>query len=35
MVQQVKSPAGIHENSGLIPGLTQWVKVLASPKAVV
>ena len=29
MVQQVKNPASIHEDAGLIPGLTQWVKDLA------
>ena len=25
-MQQVKNPAGIHEDAALIPGLTQWVK---------
>ena len=29
MAQQVKNPTSIHENSGLIPGLNQWVKDLA------
>ena len=26
MVQHVKNPTTIHENSGLIPGLAQWVR---------
>ena len=26
MVQQVKNLTSIHEDVGLIPGLTQWVK---------
>ena len=26
MAQDVRNPASIHEDSGLIPGLTQWVK---------
>ena len=26
MAQQVKNLAGIHEDVGLIPGLTHWVK---------
>ena len=25
MAQQVKNPAGIHEDAGSIPGLTRWV----------
>ena len=29
MAQQVKNPTSIHENAGLIPGLTQWVKDIA------
>ena len=28
MAQQVKNPTCIHEDEGLIPGLTQWVKDL-------
>ena len=26
VAQQVKNPSSIHEDAGLIPGLTQWVK---------
>ena len=26
VAQQIKSPTRIHEDAGLIPGLTQWVK---------
>ena len=26
MAQQITNPASIHEDAGLIPGLTQWVK---------
>ena len=26
VAQWVKNPTGIHEDVGLIPGLTQWVK---------
>ena len=26
MAQQVKNPASIHEDVGLIPGLAQWMK---------
>ena len=29
LAQQVKNPTSIHEDVGLIPGLTQWVKDLA------
>ena len=26
MAQQVRNPAGLHEDSDLIPSLAQWVK---------
>ena len=29
MAQRVKNPTSIHEDEGLIPDLTQWVKDLA------
>ena len=29
MAQQLVNPTSIHEDVGLIPGLTQWVKNLA------
>ena len=35
MAQQVKNPASNHEDAGLIPGLTQWVKDPEFPQAVV
>ena len=35
MAQQVKNPTGVHEEASLISGLTQWVKDLALPGAVV
>ena len=35
MAQQLMIPTRIHEDTGLIPGLTQWVKNLALPRAVV
>ena len=28
MTQRVKNPTSIHEDVGLIPGVTQWVKDL-------
>ena len=31
MAQKLKNPASIHEDTGLIPGLTQWVKDLTLP----
>ena len=27
--QQLTNPTSIHEDAGLIPGLTQWIKDLA------
>ena len=35
VAQQVKNPTNIHKDVGLIPGLAQWVKDLASPQALV
>ena len=34
VVQQVKNLTSIHEDVGAIPGLYQWVKDLALPRAV-
>ena len=31
VVQRVKNSTSIHEDVGLIPGLSQWVKDLALP----
>ena len=31
----VKDPTSVHENGGLIPGLSQWVKDLAMLQAMV
>jgi len=31
MAQWVKNPASIHEDAGLIPGLTEWVRDVVLP----
>ena len=31
VAQRLTSPTGVHGNSGLIPGLDQWVEDLALP----
>ena len=35
VAQQVKNPTSMHEDVGLIPGLSQWVKDPVLPRAVV
>ena len=33
--QQVKNPTSMHEDAGLIPDLTKWVKDMVLPRAAV
>ena len=35
MAEQLMYPNSIHEDVGLIPGLTQWIKDPVLPRAVV
>ena len=35
VAQQVKNPTSMHEDVGLIPGLSQWFKDPVLPRAVV
>ena len=35
VAQWIMNPANVHEDAGLIPGLTQWIKGPALPQAAV
>ena len=35
VAQRLANPTSVHEDSGLVPGLAQWVKDLVLPRAVV
>ena len=35
VAQQFRNPASIHEDEGLIPGLSKWIKDPALPQSVV